>query len=717
MKIKKVVYTISKHVALGSVLGYGFCLWAGPVEDPNTAVEMTSKARTRGSSKEIQKLLKEVKDAKQHLKKNQEQLERILKRLQQYDVAIPSPELPQKVEKNSPLLTHLELFSLQLKRVLHNFFSGFEHLFRLMLAPGFSPKSFGVLVWILGIFTVSSLSNILLYRRFYTRLNGISHRMGLKSIVLLGVPVLAYAALGRVWFLKRWFLPSVCSEFLAYLPLYTYTLMAGYYGVATYFSSVLQVQYTVPTVHIALNAFQRIFLIHFIFKIFKEILTLTQANALVVSTCSQSFAILFSLGLWNALKKFKCMILSEIKFSSQRNRLMVLLSLSQWGVGIFISLWLFFPGVFMAFFIPTLVTVGVLLSISTIQLKAYRLFLEFLWKRKNKSFIFPLLYQYRKGVLSVIKVLVYIGLLTLWGEVFQEIQNNAIFSVMYWLSPLFISPWVTRCFNAALVGVASFLLIKMIKKILTYYVEDRYSIQSLENNFLFTRLKTMMAIISTIVNVLVGGPALIFMISHIFDAQLKEWAASVGVAGFGLTFGLQNIVRDFITGFFIIFENNLMVGDEVDIDGRTGKVEAIAVRTVKIRSENGTLMTIPFGNIIVIGNRNKYFSAVLMNISVGYHEDLDKVQKLIEKAFYILKKNSSVKRYVLGSLEFRGVNEVTPYSVVLLAKIRTSPNCQDQVRRQFNRILKDLFDESGIKIPNPTHMILNSLPSLTNTHI
>ena len=221
----------------------------------------------------------------------------------------------------------------------------------------------------------------------------------------------------------------------------------------------------------------------------------------------------------------------------------------------------------------------------------------------------------------------------------------------------------------------------------------------------------MMAIIRTIVNVLVGGPALIFMISHIFGVQLKEWAASVGVAGFGLTFGLQNIVRDFITGFFIIFENNL------DIDGRTGKVEAIAVRTVKIRSENGTLMTIPFGNIIVIGNRNKHFSAVLMNISVAYHEDLDKVQKLIEKAFYILKKNSPLKRYVLGNLEFRGVNEVTPYSVVLLAKIRTTPNCQDQVRRQFNRVLKELFDEANIKIPYPPNIALNSTPSLTNAHI
>ncbi|WP_161630380.1 MULTISPECIES: mechanosensitive ion channel family protein [Holospora] len=677
----------------------------------------SSKVSHKNSSKEMQKLLKEVRDAKQHLKKNQDQLERILKRLQQYDPPPSNEAAEQKTERISPLLTHLELFSFQLKRVLHNFFYGFEYMFRLVLAPEFNAKSLGVVVWMLGIFVISGIGNVLIYQRFYTSLSKISRTIGVKIIALFCVPVLVYAGIGRIWSFKRWFLPSVCTEFLAYLPLHTYTLMAGYYGVSVYFSSVLRVQLSVPAVQMALHGFQRVFLIHFLSKVLREILTLTQANSLIFSTFSQSAAIVFSFGLWNALKKFKYMVCSEITVPSRRNRLILLSSFYQWGVGLFINLWLFFPEVFMAFFIPTVATASVLLGINVVQPQVYRMFLEFLWKKKNTSFIFPLLYQYRKESLSTVKILVYIGLLTLWGEVFQEIQNNAAFSIVYWMTSIFVSPWVTRCFNAALVGMASFLLIKIINKILKYYVEDRYSTQSLENNFLFTRLKTMMAIIRTSVNVLVGGPALIFMISYIFGVQLKEWAASVGVAGFGLTFGLQNIVRDFITGFFIIFENNLMVGDEVDIDGRTGKVELIAARTVKIRSENGTLMTIPFGNIVVIGNRNKHFSAVLMNISVTYHEDLEKVQRLVEKAFNILKKNSPVKRYVLGNLEFRGVNEVTAYSVVLLAKIRTTPNCQDQVRRQFNRILKELFDEAGIKIPTPPHMVLGASPSLTNTHI
>ncbi len=179
-------------------------------------------------------------------------------------------------------------------------------------------------------------------------------------------------------------------------------------------------------------------------------------------------------------------------------------------------------------------------------------------------------------------------------------------------------------------------------------------------------------------------------------------------------------MRDFITGFFIIFENNLTVGDEIEVENRVGKVEAITMRTLKVRGDSGVLLTIPFGTITVIGNKNRYFSAVLMNISVGYDENIDRVQFLVEKAFAILKKTYPSSRQVIGGLEFRGINEITLYSVVLLVKIKTSPNCQDSVRRQFNKILKTLFDESGIRVPSPERMLLTASggsPSLTNTKL
>ena len=110
------------HILLGLGLG-GSASLLGPPQESSVSSESSSRTRGKNTLKEMQKFLKEVREAKQHLKKNQEQLDRILKRLQSYDVPLPSVQEEQKFDKSSPLLTHLEFFSFQLKRVLHNFFS------------------------------------------------------------------------------------------------------------------------------------------------------------------------------------------------------------------------------------------------------------------------------------------------------------------------------------------------------------------------------------------------------------------------------------------------------------------------------------------------------------------------------------------------------------------------------------------------------------------
>ena len=387
----------------------------------------------------------------------------------------------------------------------------------------------------------------------------------------------------------------------------------------------------------------------------------------------------------------------------------------KWIIIVFTILWFFWKGFFLTFFTPTLITGFGLMVMSPFQHIFERMYIKFLWRNRRGFLIFPLAFRYRRIVYSVIRFVLYIPLISVWGDVFRKFdQQNIISLITDWLLMIVTSQAVNDLFSALLIGLMAFLLIKVTNRILTYYIEKRYQLDSVENNFLFTRLKTMMAIIRTAVSILLGTPA-IFMILSKLSLGSTEWVASVGLAGAGVTFGLQSIVRDFITGFFIIFENNLMVGDEVEIDNKGGKVEVITMRTLKIRSETGMLFTIPFCSITVIGNRNRYFSAVLMNISVAYDEDLDKVQYLIEKAFLLLKKTAPVNRQIMGGLEFRGVNEVTSYSVVLLAKIKTAPNCQDSVRRQFNKILKNIFDEAGIKVPVAPGGLIRGQTSLTNT--
>jgi small conductance mechanosensitive channel len=271
-------------------------------------------------------------------------------------------------------------------------------------------------------------------------------------------------------------------------------------------------------------------------------------------------------------------------------------------------------------------------------------------------------------------------------------------------------------FNAWMVFMVAFLLVKASERILKYYVEDKYPGEG-ENSFLASRLKTLMAMLRTLLRIVIWLPAISMILSQFGEINITAWITSIGAASFGLTFGFQTIVRDFISGFFIILENNLMVGDEVEVDARSGKVEEITMRTLKIRADNGILFTIPFGTIVVIGNKNRRFSAILMNISVAYNENIEKVQTAVEKSFAALRRIPIMSRRVIGGLEIRGITEVTSYSMVFQVKMKTAPNTQESVRRTFLRLLKQSFDEAGIIVPTPTHTVLRAAPSLIDTQL
>ncbi|MGL4825509.1 MAG: mechanosensitive ion channel family protein, partial [Alphaproteobacteria bacterium] len=176
-------------------------------------------------------------------------------------------------------------------------------------------------------------------------------------------------------------------------------------------------------------------------------------------------------------------------------------------------------------------------------------------------------------------------------------------------------------------------------------------------------------------------------------------------------------VKDFVTSFFMILENTLVVGDQVEIDGKAGIVEDLSLRTLRVRMDNGILLTIPFSQIGIVGNKSRLFSCVICNISIAYGENVDHIQQLVEKSYQILKKTPSFSKKVLAPLEIRGINEVTDFSMIFQVRLRTMPSQQDIVRRGFNRILKQVFDEAGIQVPTPSYSITGRSPSLTNTII
>ncbi len=181
--------------------------------------------------------------------------------------------------------------------------------------------------------------------------------------------------------------------------------------------------------------------------------------------------------------------------------------------------------------------------------------------------------------------------------------------------------------------------------------------------------------------------------------------AGAGVFGIAIGFGAQSLVRDVISGFFILMEDTFVVGDVVDVGGNAGVVEAISHRTVKLRDLSGTLHTIPFGDVTRIKNLTKDFSYYLLNVGVAYRENVDQVMQVLRELGAELQEDVAFKFSILEPIEILGVDAFADSAVVIKARIKTRPIRQWAVGREFNRRMKNRFDELGIEIPFPHHTV------------
>lgn len=392
------------------------------------------------------------------------------------------------------------------------------------------------------------------------------------------------------------------------------------------------------------------------------------------------------------------------------------LSFIKWAVFILCSLWLLARQWLDQFLLPGLLVGTVFLITEPLQQILRRWRLQKLWKYRHHKFFLKSWLMSHRFMERVTRWCIYgIFFIALWVYLENFGGEKAFIPLWRWFSGSLSSPLFGRLTYSVLMMSIAYVLVKVGDRILQYYVEEKYS-GSHENKLIASRLKTLMAMLRTLLRIVVWVPAFIMIATQFVGAaNLMTLGASLGGASFGLTFGFQSIVRDFVTGFFLIIENNLMVGDEIVVDSHDGVVEEISLRTLKIRGDNGALLTIPFGAISIISNMSRRFCAIVMNISASYKESPEKIQECAEKAFQLLKKTPGVGRHTFSPLEVRGLQEVTSYSIVFQVRIRTAPGYQHMVRRTYNKLLKKIFDEEGISVPNTPCSVALSQPSLTNT--
>jgi len=218
------------------------------------------------------------------------------------------------------------------------------------------------------------------------------------------------------------------------------------------------------------------------------------------------------------------------------------------------------------------------------------------------------------------------------------------------------------------------------------------------------RVQTLQGVIGTIAVVLIWFVVLLMALGQL-GINIGPLLAGAGVFGLAIGFGAQNLVRDFVSGFFLILENQIRVGDVAMINGTGGLVERITFRTVTLRDLSAIVHTFPNGTIQTISNLTKDWSAYLMDIGVAYKEDTDRVVEVMRRVAEEMRAEPEYGSVMLEPLEVIGVDEFADSAVIIKARFKTQPLKQWFIGREYRRRLKKAFDAEGIEIPFPHRTI------------
>ena len=185
------------------------------------------------------------------------------------------------------------------------------------------------------------------------------------------------------------------------------------------------------------------------------------------------------------------------------------------------------------------------------------------------------------------------------------------------------------------------------------------------------------------------------------DIPIGPVLASAGIVGVALGFGGQHLVKDVISGFFILLDDQVRVGDVVQIAGKGGLVESINLRMTILRDRAGNVHYVRNGEINVVTNMTKEYSRYVFDIGVAYREDVDEVIEVIKGVDENLRNDPQFKDDILEPIEILGLDQFADSAMIIKARTKTKPIRQWAVGREFNKRLKKMFDEKDIEIPFP----------------
>lgn len=250
-----------------------------------------------------------------------------------------------------------------------------------------------------------------------------------------------------------------------------------------------------------------------------------------------------------------------------------------------------------------------------------------------------------------------------------------------------------------LILIAAFVMTRILRTAVRRF-EKRFDKEGELPNEMEKRAKTLTGLLNATISVVIYSGAAMMIITELGIA-IGPLLAGAGIAGVAIGFGAQSLVKDVISGFFILLENQIRVGDVVQVAGIAGLVEAVNLRTTRLRDLEGKVHIIPNGIIDVASNFTKDWSRAVMDIGVAYKEDVDEVMEILEQVGKELCEDPEWGKSILEPMSLLGLDSFGDSSVNIKLFFKTVPLKQWDIARQYRKRVKKAFDERGIEIPFP----------------
>jgi small conductance mechanosensitive channel len=214
------------------------------------------------------------------------------------------------------------------------------------------------------------------------------------------------------------------------------------------------------------------------------------------------------------------------------------------------------------------------------------------------------------------------------------------------------------------------------------------------------RAETVGSVLRSVASFAIFGMAFVTVLDKL-GIPIGPLLASAGVAGVALGFGAQSLVRDFLSGIFMILEDQYGVGDMVDTGGAVGTVEEMSLRVTKLRDGSGVVWYVRNGEILRVGNHSQGWSTAIVDVDVAYNEDIARVQTVIGEVANTMAQDEAWDEKIVDDPVIAGVESVTSNAVTIRVVVKCSVNEHFGVQRELRQRIKAAFDREGIQVPVP----------------